>query len=188
MLLCLFRASRLWFHVLRTHAALRPKGLFKKFELNTIKQQAQYAQIFEFYRIDKVVVTFRYKGGNAGIASGSGMWNEVNPLLMFKVDHNDDTADSVATLKDSLKCKTHMFTNNNPEFSIQLKPATQDMIYRSATSTAYSPKWGQWIPTNDITVPHYGLKCYAIGYKSGSLNPGKLSVSYKYYVSFKNNE
>ena len=62
-------------------------GLFKSFSLNEMKQQAQYAQIFEFYRIDKIVATFRYKGGEAEVAGAQQnvSWNEVNPLLYFKV-------------------------------------------------------------------------------------------------------
>lgn len=165
-------------------------GVFESFSLSKMKQQSDYANIFEFYRIDKVVVTFRYKGGNAGIASvvNGVNWNESNPLLYFKVDHNDIISDTIDTMKESLKTKTHMFTNSKPEFSISLKPAVQQEMYRSSVTTAYTPKWGQWIPTSDPSVPHYGLKCYAIGYRSGSFDPGSLSMSFKYYVSFKNNE
>lgn len=164
-------------------------GLFRAFTLNEMKQQAEYAKIFEFYRIDKIVATFRYKGGNSQIATDNDYTtNEVNPLLYFKVDHNDTTSDTLSKMKDSMKTKTHMFTNNNPEFSIQLKPAIQDMVYRTTTTTGYSPKWGTWIPTTDIQVPHYGLKAYAIAFKTSSYVPGTIAVSYKYYVSFKNNE
>lgn len=166
-------------------------GVFESFMLSKMKQQSDYCNIFEFYRIDKVVATFRYKGGAATQAATSTSvrsWNEVNPLLYFKVDHNDITADSLDTLKDSMKTKTHMLTNDKPEFSIQLKPAIQSEMYKSTVTTAYTPKWGQWIPTNDPSVPHYGLKMYAIAFKDSSWNPGTVSVSFKYYVSFKNNE
>lgn len=177
-------------HNLAINVEASAVGHFETFSLSKMKQQSDYASIFEFYRIDKIVATFRYKGGTAGIASvaGGANWNESNPLLYFKVDHNDITADTLATMKESMKTKTKMITNNKPEFSIVLKPAIQSEMYRSSVSTAYTPKWGQWIPTNDPSVPHYGLKAYAIGYKSGSYDPGSLSVSYKYYVSFKNNE
>lgn len=179
-------------HAIEVDTESAATGLFMSFKFNEMKQMNQYAQLFEFFRIDKIVATFRYKGGNAHVSSVANNWlqpvNETNPLLYFKVDHNDDTAESLTQLKDSMKCRTHMFTNNNPEFTIQLKPATQQMIYRSDITTAYTPKWGQWIPTADPLVPHYGLKCYAIGYKDAQWNPGKIAVSFKYYVSFKNNE
>jgi len=174
--------------VVNTEAAA--SGIFETFTLTKMKQQAEYCTLFEFYRIDKIVATFRYKGGNAQIAIDNGfVTNEVNPLLYFKIDHNDSTADSLATLKDSMKTKTHMFSNNKPEFSIQLKPAIQSEMYKSSVTTAYTPKWGQWIPTVDPAVPHYALKMYAIAFKSGSTYvPGSIAVSFKYYVSFKNNE
>lgn len=164
-------------------------GIYESFTLTKMRQQASYAEIFEFYRIDKVVATFRYKGGTAQIAVDNDYTtNEVNPLLYFKVDHNDETADTLTTLKDSMKTKTHMFSNNSPEFSIQLKPAIQSEMYKSSVTTAYTPKWGQWIPTTDPGVPHYGLKMFGIAFKNASYNPGTISVSFKYYVSFKNNE
>lgn len=177
-------------HQLTINTEAAAAGHFQTFSLSKMKQQSEYATIFEFYRIDKVIATFRYKGGTAGVGNvvGGVTWNESNPLLYFKVDHNDNTADSLNTMKESMKTKTHMITNNRPEFSIQLKPATQQEMYKSTVTTAYTPKWGQWIPTTDPTVPHYGLKAYAIGYRSGSFDPGSVSVSYKYYVSFKNNE
>lgn len=170
-----------------TYAAV---GHFQDFSLSKMRNAAEYAALFEQYRIDKVVVTFRYKGGNAGIASvaGGANWNESNPLLYFKVDHDDANIQTLTQLKDSMKTRTHMFTNDKPEFSIQLKPACLVEILKSGTTTVNSPKWGVWLNTTDDGVLMNGLKCYAIGYKSGSWDPGSIAISYKYYVSFKNNE
>lgn len=170
-----------------TYAAV---GHFQDFSLSKMRNAAEYAALFEQYRIDKVVVTFRYKGGKAGVATNPGTtWNESNPLLYFKVDHDDSAAQTLEQLKDSMKTRTHMFTNDNPEFSIQLRPAVLIEILKSAGGTTVtSPKWGVWLNTTDDGVIHNGLKCFAVGYKSGSYNPGSLSMTYKYYVSFKNNE
>lgn len=178
--------------VINTEAAA--VGHFQTFSLSKMRNETEYASIFEQYRIDKVVATFRYKGGAAGIASVSGgaNWNESNPLLYFKVDHNDASADTLDKMKDSMKTRTHQFTNDKPEFSIQIRPACLMQIYKSGTPpnevTVNSPKWGVWLNTADNALLHYGLKAYAIGYRSGSYDPGALSVSYKYYISFKNNE
>jgi len=174
---------------IRINTEASATGIYESFALSKMRQQSSYCELFEFYRIDKVVATFRYKGGTAQIAVDNGYTtNEVNPLLYFKVDHNDITSDTLSTLKDSLKTKTHMFTNDKPEFSIQLKPAIQLEMFKSSLTTAYTPKWGQWIPTSDPTVPHYGLKTFGIAFSSAAYTPGTISVSFKYYVSFKNNE
>lgn len=159
------------------------------FSLSKMRQADEYAAIFEFYRIDKIVATFRYKNSSRQSSTTSyNSVNEVNPLLYFKVDHNDITSQTVDELKDSLKTKTHMFTNSKPEFSIQLRPAIQDELYKSSLTTTYTPKWGQWLPCSEPSVPHYGLKAHCCAFKDANWDPGNLEVSFKYYVSFKNNE
>lgn len=161
------------------------------FALSKVQQSAEYKTLFEMYRIDKVVVTFRYKGGNATVGATSTSvrnWNEVNPVLYFKVDHDDITTQTVGVMKESSKTREHQFSNDKPNFSITLKPAIQAEAYKTSLTSAYIPKWGQWLRTVDDTVPHYGLKAHAIAFKDSSWNPGTLTVEYKYYISFKNNQ
>ena len=178
--------------VARTEAAA--VGLFRTFSLNDIRQVSSYSGIFEYYKIDKIVVTFRYKTGglapalNPNSTSLASLANEVNPMLIFKVDHNDVTADTISELKDSMRTRKKVLTNDNPEFSITLKPALQEEIYKSAVTTAYGPKWGQWLPMADVTAPHFGLKVYAIGNDYASATMGKILVTYKTYFTCKNNE
>lgn len=165
-------------------------GMFKSFTLDDCNNASQYKSLFEYYRIDKVVVTFRYKchsAANLNTTVGQRP-NEINPLLYFKVDHNDINADSLLLMRQSMKTKEKMLTNNQPEFTIQLKPAIQTEGYKSALASTYMPKWGQWISTDDSSVPHYGLKAYAIAFRDANTNPADIQVSFKYYVSFKNNE
>lgn len=172
-------------------------GLFRYFQLSQINQVSSYTAIFEQFRINKVVVEFRYKAtGTPAYApiNGAGtsnveIVNEVNPVLYFKVDHNDADSDSLATLKESMKTREHQFTNNRPNFTITLKPAVQVEAYKTALSSAYMPKWGQWLNVDDSAVPHYGLKAYCVAGRSGSsANIGTIEVQSKIYFSCKNNE
>jgi len=176
-------------------------GLFRNFTLTQINQVAHYQALFEYYRIDKVVVEFRYKGaetpaytsvpaGSSGTIAAYNMeiLNEINPVLYFKVDHNDVTADTLATLKESMRTKEHQFSNNKPNFTITLKPAIQAEAYKTALSTAYIPKWGQWLSTLDDSVPHYGLKVYCVAGAGNNPNMGKIEVQSKIYFSTKCNE
>lgn len=165
-------------------------GMFKSFNLDDINGASSYKNLFEYYRIDKVVATFRYKASGLP-SSGTGTTariNESNPLLYFKVDHNDINSDSLLLMRQSMKTKEKQLTNNSPNFTITLKPAVQTEAYKSSISTTYIPKWGQWLNTDDGTVPHYGLKAYATAYSSSTVDPGQIIVSFKYYISFKNNE
>lgn len=167
-------------------------GLFRSFAFADIRQVAQYADIFEYYRINKVVVTFRYKSAGAIPASNNAnvrpLVNEINPMLIFKVDHNDVNSDSIDVLKDSMKTRKKVIMNDNSEFSITLKPAVQTELFRSALSTATAPKWGQWISTIDDAIPHYGLKVYAVGSNNADSLNGNIHVTYKTYFTCKCNE
>lgn len=166
----------------------------RTFQMSDIPQIASYQTLFEYYTINKVVVEFRYK--TAGIyantdgsaATGRSM-NEVNPTLIFKVDHNDINPDTVPVLMESMKTREKQLTNHNPNFSIQIKPAIQAELYKTALTSAYAPKWGVKLSMADIVVPHYGLKmniqCPAA---TTSANFGTLLVQYKIYFTARNNE
>jgi hypothetical protein len=114
--------------------------------------------------------------------------NEINPVLYFKVDHNDINSDTLATMKESMRTKEHQFTNSRPNFTITLKPAIQAEAYKTALTTAYRPRWGQWLSTSDDTVPHYGLKVYAVAGLANNANMGSIEVTTKIYFSCKCNE
>ncbi len=168
-------------------------GLFKSFSLDQISQVASYKALFEYYTINKIVVEFRYKstGGVANLdqtVANRFPFNEINPVLYFKTDHNDITADTLATMKKSMKTHEHQLSNDKPNFTIQIKPAVQAEAYKSSISTTYIPKWGQQLSVNDGTVPHYGLKAYAIGVSDSAVSPGQIEVTYKMYFTMKNNE
>ena len=173
-----------------TYTEASASGLFKEFNLAEANQSTQYATLFEYYKINKIVVSFRYKATATPTTintTAAPYVNEVNPLLYFKVDHNDITQDTLATMKKSMKTREHQFTNDKPNFDITLKPALQAESYKSSIATTYTPKWGQWLSTGDLLVPHYGLKAYAVG-PSGLASNGTIKVSYKIYFSVKNNE
>ena len=166
-------------------------GLFKNFEFSHITQWQSYTAIFEQYKLNKIVVEFRYKSiAQPAYDNSLRQMNEINPVLYFKVDHNDADQDSLVDLKKSIKTKEHQFTNNNPNFTITLKPAVllEDTNVKGAIGTNYRPKWGVYLDTNEVNVEHHGLKAYCVGGVGGSTQPGSLEVTYKTYFTMKNND
>lgn len=167
-------------------------GLFRHFQLNEMQQSGEYIQLFEEYRINKVVATFRYKA-NSTVAVGNSLYqvNEINPVLYFKVDHNSDsTTVSLADMKESMKTREHQFTNDKPEFSVVLKPAVlvEASTVEGAIGTHYYPQWKKWLPVEEGAIGHYGLQAYCVaGSGGGTSQPGSLKVTYKIYFSCKNN-
>lgn len=159
------------------------------FKLDNIYNRASYADIFGQYKINKIIVNIRYKmNGQVAYDNVTSSMNEINPLLYYKVDLNDDTADSLETLKASARTQTQQITNNKPEVTIVLVPAVLEEIYKSAIASTYAPKTGQWLTTDDLSVPHFGLKLNLVGPSGSPLNPGSCSIEVKYYFSMKNNE
>jgi len=165
-------------------------GLFQTFQIQDVYNRNSYLALFEYYTINKVVVTFRYKAEGdprRDVTQANQMpANEANPLLYFKVDHNDASADSLATMKASSRTRTFQFTNDKPELAIQIRPAVLNEVYKSTVASTYVPKWKQLLTTDDPSVPHYGLKSYAIA--PGAAQYGSITVTTKYYFTLKNNE
>lgn len=163
----------------------------KKFSFDMISQHAQYADLFDEYRIDKVVATFRWSPTQYVVVSSSSAYSSnLSPLLYFKVDHNDDTADTLAVLKESMKTHTKNLKYDEP-FSISLRPASQSLIDANIGNT-FTPVWKRWITTKVLDVNHLGLKlqvqCPVAAATSSAYDMGKITVEYKMYFTMKCNE
>ena len=171
-------------------------GLFKSFSLADIYNSTAYQKLFEYYKLNKVVITLRYKADGqvrqdsvVTTSPGTQSVNEVNPLVWFKVDHNDINPDTLDIMKASMRTKEMQFTNNNPKMTIVLKPAILEEAYKSTIASTYVPKWGQWLTTQDPSVPHYGIKMYATASGAAATNLyGSILVQRTYYFTCKNNE
>lgn len=163
----------------------------KKFSFDMIPQHAAYAALFDEYRIDKVVATFRWSPSAYVFVNTTASYSgNLSPLLYFKVDHNDDAADSLPVLKESMKTHVKNLKYDEP-FTISLRPASQILVDASIGNT-YTPAWKRWITTTVLDVAHLGLKCQVqVPVDAGSssnYNMGKISVEYKIYFTVKCNE
>ena len=163
----------------------------KKFSFDMIAQHASYAELFDEYKINKVVATFRWSPSTYVVVNSTASYSSnMSPLLFFKVDHNDDSADSLVELKKSMKTHYKMLKYDEP-FTIQLKPASQILVDANIGNT-FTPKWDRWITTNVLDVNHLGLKMQVqvppqVG-TSTNYDMGQIEVNYKMYFTMKNNE
>ena len=167
-------------------------GMIKEFSLNEIGQNGCYVDLFEEYRINKVVATFRYKStGQYAYETGAAVnMNEINPVLYFKVDHNDENLETLTQLKESSRTRTFQFTNDKPNIDIVLKPACLIDVnnIHGALGVAHRPRWKVWLPTEEGSVSHFGLKAYCVAASSAAHIPGQVEVTYKIYFQCKNND
>lgn len=173
-------------------------GLFKKFKLSDIPQSSDYTAIFEDYKLTKIIVKLRYKsiGQQARVIQLDSPdkivpVNEVNPVLYYKIDHNDADTDTIDQLKRSVHTKEHQFTNDKPNFTIVIKPSvlTETTHIKGSLGIAYRPSWNQWLPVSEVDIEHFGLKMYAVGNSGGGTSYcGSLEVQYQYYFTMKNDK
>jgi len=161
----------------------------KKFSFDMINQHPSYAELFDEYKINKVVATFRWSPSRNVRSTNNYYAPRLSPLLFFKVDHNDDTADTLADLKKSMKTHYKMLKYDEP-FTIQLKPASQILVDANIGNT-FTPKWNRWITTQVLDVNHLGLKLQVqvpIEVDTNMIDAGQIDIEYKMYFTMKCNE
>lgn len=172
-------------------------GLFKTWNLGGLAQVSAYTEIFAMYKINKVIVEFRYKGGSQAAGTTTVRPNEINPVLYIKRDHDDDqllsggNKEDLATLKESSKTFEIQLTNNRPNFTMAIKPSIlmDDDNYVGALGTQHVPVYNKWLSCKEPGVSHFGLKAYAIAQGSSSADfLGTIEVNYKLYFQAKGNE
>ena len=157
-----------------------------------VPQQAYYSQLFESYKIDKIVLKVRYKCGglyaNTDITAGRPM-QEVNPIIYVKADHDDITPDAVAVLLQSSRTKEKQLRNDMPYATFTIIPAIQSEVYKSTIASAYAPKWGTFLPAKSPAIPHYGMKMQVeTPDVSTNADYGSLTLQAKMYFTMKNND
>jgi hypothetical protein len=163
----------------------------RTFKMNDMTQYTYYKAIFEEYQLNKIVVTFNYSPSLSFITDAGALRpiNACLPLLYFKVDHNDDTPNTITEMKQSMKTRTKKLKDNET-FSIQLKPAYFDKIEENDLTGVTKPEWGKWINADFGSIEHYGLKLQVLtaGIGNDTMNLGSIHIEYKYYFRMKCNE
>ena len=138
-----------------------------------------------------MVATFRWSPSTYVFVNTTAAYSgNLSPLLYFKIDHNDDAADTLPILKESMKTHTKNLKYDEP-FTISLRPASQILVDANIGNT-YTPAWKRWITTTILDVAHLGLKAQVqVPVDAGSssnYNMGKINVEYKVYFTVKCNE
>jgi len=120
------------------------------FSLAQIPGIQNFLNIYDFYRIRKVVCLFKVLGTQVYWGNSSG---DV-PRIAVAIDYNDGTSTG-APAQSYQNCFVSTMTGN---FVRSFSPRTALALYNGSLSTAYiEGKPNQWIDTNYPAVPHYGL-------------------------------
>lgn len=151
------------------------------FKLDDLDNSSSLSGVFDLYRINAVVLRF-WPITNNYVTPVTGIPNANIPTLQWATDYTDATAPSTPAVLSRF-ANLHSVQWNKP-ISIKLRPAVVSELYRSATTTAYTPKWKQWIDHQYPTVPHYGIKGAITGI-SANMTVGYFKYMATYYISLK---
>lgn len=147
-------------------------------QLSDLPGYKEFTNLFDQYRFTGVSVKLipRFNVVN-GTPTGT------IPLpptqIMTALDYDGGWAADMLSILQYQTLKTTRGTAIHQRF---FKPAMLSMAYETALSTAYVPKWNQFIDTNDEAVPHYGL----IGLIPNIGVTYSYDLQCTYYVQFKN--
>jgi len=135
-------------NVLDLHTALT-------FSINQVQNITHLAGMYDEYRINKVILTFRPISTETTLSTLSSAFP--GKLLVVR-DYDDNTPltsqDQYYQHKD---CKMIPMAFNK-KLTVALTPAVLAANYQSAVATAYGSKYKQWLDMASTSVPHYGVK------------------------------
>lgn len=150
------------------------------FDLGRVTDYSEFTNLYDNYKITGVQVNFDY---TPDVVSSAPVPDTFVPKIWIVRDYNDATTPNIDDMTQSTRVKViRPFPGKS--YSVFLRPAILQQVYKSVVTNGNVPKWNQWIDCNDYAVPHYGLKLVTQGLPS--TNMGSVSLRIKYYLKFRN--
>lgn len=161
-----------------------------QFSLEHVHNYTEFTNLFDSYRINKVVVRFIPR---ASSAESSGNSNStvpaISPNIHIVKDYDDNTLPSAGEtglrqLREYSSYKVRRFLNS---FAVVIRPKIQGTAYGYDNILEMNTKkMGAWINTDRNNVKHLGFKgtIEAVN-PSSALNHVNFEIVTTYYMSFK---
>lgn len=155
-----------------------------QFTLSAVAQYTDFTNLFDQYRIDKILVQFfpTWTSRDAPVSATNAMV----PTMCVAPDWDDSTVPgSLAELNAKPEVQYH---RTDLPFSVWVKPHVDTEIYRTAVTTGYGNMKNAWIDSASSDIPHYGLKYAIMGNGAGGVGGnriGMMHVVVKYFLSFR---
>lgn len=168
------------------------------FKLNDIPAYGEFTALFDQYKITKIDVFFK-------LHTNPFLWTATNgsnvnngaaisfPTIFLCNDHDDDSGTpTLAELKERQKTRRFVLRPNSI-LKWTVRPSILNQLYRTATTTGYSPQWNKYIDCSAADVPHYGMKFF-LDYDgatlptviaNGSGQTIDVNVELKYHLTLK---
>lgn len=161
------------------------QALSFEFKLSDLYTYSEFTSLFDKYRLDRAVVYIQMIN-NPNAAATTNVTNQTNPnnwfpRMWYIADHDDSNTTSIAALKERVGVRSCVMKPNVIK-KISIKPACAVQLYKTATTTGYGPRYGQFIDMANYDVPHYGLKTV---FDTMGVDPlGTFSFRYEWKLYF----
>lgn len=151
------------------------------FKLSDLPNYTEFTNLFDRYRILKVAVIL-VPNWTTNDLNPVTSTERTNPSIYSVIDYTEDgTPASLSEMYEDSQCK---ITRGGRIHKRVFTPAVLASSFETITTTAYTPKWKQWITTDDPATPHYALKL--AGDKTyTSSNNFTVKVFMTYYIQCK---
>ena len=167
-------------------------GAAQSFQIGDLANSSEFTQLYDQYKITRVVLRFQLVNvPDSGLVyapgTNTGTYQSTNfyPKLWYYADYDDTTPPTTTNIREVGKARCRVLRPNSM-VTVSVKPAILNQLYRTPTTTAYSPVWNQRIDCSQGDVPHYGLK-YAFDLNGvSSTTAFKVRVERTYYLTMYN--
>jgi hypothetical protein len=154
------------------------------FSLSGVPGYTEFTALYDQYRITKV--NLHLWPTNIAVTNSNSGSTIVNlaPRVVTAIDYDDSTnAGSFNELREYSTAEVHIVTDKVVR---TFSPAVSTVVYEGVSSSGYAPTWGQWISTNDPSVPHYGMKGAIEATGSSSVDSAYgYRVEAEYFLEFR---
>lgn len=124
------------------------------FTLSILPNYTEFTNLYDFYRIRKVkwymVPTVTENPAEASVT------NYNLPTVHTVLDYNDYNV--LFTLNDLMQYRNYKAHRGHRIVKRYFTPAVANTLYNTANTSAFGPKFKQWISTDNPNVSHYGVR------------------------------
>lgn len=146
---------------------------YPEYALSNIPDYSEFVNLFESYKIDKIVL--RWTPINPNVAGANTVIGNLGSLL----DYND--ASAISTYNVGMEYSTSRRHRYDKGWTRSFTPHPLQMLWVSGIATGYTSFYGK-LNTAYATMPHYGFKLFGDGLPA-STALGTLSG--RFYCSFR---
>jgi len=159
------------------------------FTLANVVNASEFGNLFDQFRIDKVVVTYQLLNNpdaNNNIASTVSNSTNWYPTVWSIPDYDDSAALNISEMKERIGVRNRILRPNQ-KMKFVVRPKVLVQTYRTALTTGYAPK-SLFVDMSTQDIPHYGLKT-TIDFADippSATNQFRVLQEFKYFFTCKN--